>query len=321
MENSPVEALSHQTLYERALGLRHNESGLGSIRTFLAAAAIGGAGFLGLGLGAGDNALHNQVLRTEERVTGGHGTITEIKNLAVPETCFSVFESQIEGVKATSNQTVTLPFIGSFSYTNSASSTFDGNLTNKVCNPMMDLKVVYSNGKANVTLPLNNFTTDVYRSDPTSTPFRHGNGFWMAGRRNIENSENVIPGNKANNVNALIGKLDAYAELSADEISTKVCGPKAWPYLQPMYTKAIKNQLINEASRWQTGKNITANDITINTTGEIKMTNQYEKQLQDMRSGSDGNDISVTLPDLSRVTCPLNDRIDIKPSPAQQGAK
>lgn len=320
MENSPVEAFSHQTLHERAIG-RPNESGLGSIGALLTAATIGGAALFGLGMGAGDYARRNPVLTTHEQVQGGHGTVTYAGNLAIPESCYSVFESDIQDVKATYNQTVKLPFIGTIPTTNSASTTFNGNLTNKVCNPMMDLKVVYSNGKANVTLPLNELTTDVYRTDPLSTPFTHDNGFVMALRRNTENGENVIPGVKANGVNVLYGKLDDYAELSADEISTKVCGPKAWPYLQPLYMKDIKNQLIKEASRWQTGLNITASDITINTIGEIKMTNQYEKQLQDLHSANGGNDINVTIPNLNNVKCVLKiGKYSNQPSSAQQGA-
>lgn len=265
------------------------------------AIAAGGA------LGAGDYALHHPLIKTEVAVSAGKGMLTAVRSLAVPEACYGVYQNDVNGAEATFDTTV--PVFGrNITTTLSASSTFNGNLTSKVCNPSMDLSLSYNKAtnRYKLTLPAGSFHTDVYRTNPTVNAFTRGNGALMALLKNSENTINALPKLQAHMTDGLMGTLDGYAELAADQTSAEACGPKAWDYLKPRYEESLKAQMVSEANRWAPDLKLTEQEIDVEVTGEFHPTNQYDKLLKETKPLAEKNGVSFVLPDPSKLQCTVS---------------
>jgi len=255
-------------------------------------------------LGAGDYAHHHPLTKTEVAVSAGKGMLTAVRSLAVPEACYGVYQNDVTGAKATFDYSFT-PFGLKIPTTLSASSTFNGNLTSKVCNPSMDLSLSYNKAtnRYKLTLPAGSFRTDVYRTNPTVNAFTPDNGALMALTKNAENIINALPELQAHTTDGLMGKLDGYAELAADQTSTEACGPKAWDHLKPLYEKSLKAQMVNEAYRWAPDLKLTEQEIDVEVTGEFHPTNQYDKLLKETKPLAEKNGVNFVLPDPSKLVC------------------
>lgn len=303
MERASTE--QHPILREQFLG---DTAECGSISTKLAMTAgsllLAAAGTLG----AANYARHHPVIETDVTVSAGRGMLTDVRSLAVPESCYGVYQNDVTGATAVFEKKVTLPLLGTVGTTYKASSTFKGNITSKVCNDSMKLSLSYDKAtdKFNLTVPASAFHTDVSRTNPTASALTHDNGALMAIQRNFENDINVLPKLHANKSDDLLGTLDGYAELAADETSAKACGPKAWPYLEPLYKKSLQNQLVAEANRWAPERKLTPEDIVVTVTGEVNFTTQYDKLLIDTKAQAEKHGVTFVLPDPNKLVCTVS---------------
>jgi len=143
----------------------------------------------------------------------------------------------------------------------------------------------------------------VYRTNPTVNAFTPDNGALMALTKNAENIINALPELQAHTTDGLMGKLDGYAELAADQTSTEACGPKAWDHLKPLYEKSLKAQMVNEAYRWAPDLKLTEQEIDVEVTGEFHPTNQYDKLLKETKPLAEKNGVNFVLPDPSKLVC------------------
>ncbi len=304
---STEQASNYSTLREQFFGA---DAERGSISTKLAmtvgsvitAAVVGGS------LGAGEYALHHPLIKTDVTVSAGKGMLTAVKSLARPETCYGVYQNDVTGASAVFEKKVTLPLLGTVGTTYKASSTFNGNITSKVCNDSMEVSLHYNEatGRFQLTVPGSAFHTEVSRTNPTVNAFTHDNGALMMIQRNFENEINVLPKLQANKSDDLLGTLDGYAELAADQTSAEACGPKAWPYLEPLYADGLKQQLVDEAARWDPNLKLTKEKIDVEVTGEFKPTTQYDKLLADTKPQAEKHGVSFALPDPNKLVCTVS---------------
>lgn len=269
---------------------------LGSLIT---AFVVGGS------LGAGEFALQHPLIKTEVAVSSGKGMLTAVKSLARPETCYGVYQNDVTGASAVFEKKVTLPLLGTIGTTYKASSTFNGNITSKVCNDSMEVSLHYTeaSGRFQLTVPGSAFHTEVSRTNPTVNAFTHDNGALMMIQRNFENEINLVPNLRTNKSDNLLGKLDGLAELEADQTSAKACGPKAWTYLEPLYKEGLKQQLVDEATRWDPNLKLTKEKIDVDVTGEFHPTTQYDKLLADTKPLAEKYGVSFALPDPNKLVC------------------
>ncbi|MEO8104960.1 MAG: hypothetical protein ABI602_01345 [Candidatus Saccharibacteria bacterium] len=271
-----------------------------TLGTLVTAAVVGGS------LGAGEFSLQHPLIKTEVAVSAGKGMLTSVRPLA--EACYGVYQNDVTDASAVFEKKVTLPLLGTIGTTYKASSTFNGNITSKVCNDNTEVSLHYdkATGRFQLTVPGSAFHTEVSRTNPTVNAFTHDNGALMMIQRNFENEINVLPKLHANKSDNLLGTLDGYAELAADQTSAEACGPKAWPYLEPLYKEGLKQQLVDEAARWDPNLKLTKEKIDVDVTGEFHPTTQYEKLLADIKPQAEKHGVSFALPDPNKLVCTVS---------------
>jgi len=290
----------HPILREHFLGVDAERGSISTKLAMVAGSAIVAAGFA---LGAGENAIHHPMIKNETDVSAGRGTLTAVKKI-VPEACFGVYEADINGATAKYSKTFKLgPLSIPTSY--SASSTFNGNLTNRVCHDSFSLEKIYdkTTKKYNVTLPGSAFHTDVYRTNPLVNAFTPDNGFLMAKRKDIENDLNSIGNISVHHTDGLMGTLNGLAELAADQTSTEACGHKAWIHLEPMYTDALQGELVADANYWAQQLGLKKSDFNVIYKGKITFTNQYANELKAAKVEADKLGVEMKLPDPAITNC------------------
>lgn len=271
-----------------------------TVGSLVMAMAVGGA------LGAGEYALHHPLIKTDIAVSAGKGTLTDVSTI-VPQACYGVYRDNVNGAKASYNTTI--PLFGiKIPTTLSASSIFNGNITSKVCNDSMSLDLHFdkSTNKYELTVPGSAFHTDVYRTDPTVNAFTSDNGALMALMKNAENDINALPKLEAHKTDGLMGTLNGYAELAADQTSAEACGPKAWLYLEPLYKISLQKQLTAEANRWRPELKLTQDDFRVAVEGDVVFTTQYDKQLTEIKVQAAKHNVTIKLPDPSKLVCTVS---------------
>lgn len=284
------------------------DSERGSMSTKLA--VLAGTLFVAAGavLGAGNYARHNPPIDKTNTISAGKGTVTSVSTFDVAESCIGVYKDRVTDASAEFNMKVTLPWLGKVGTSYSAKSTYNGEQTTEVCNKDMVLNFSYNKdtNKAELQVPGDAFSTTVYRTDPTVNAFTHRNGVLMMIQRNFENEINVLPKLAANKSDDLLGKLDGYAELAADQTSSEACGPKAWLYLEPLYEISLKKRLIGEANRWIPGNKLTLDDVSVSVTGKVNFTNQYADLLAKTKAQAGEHGVTFVLPDPNKLDCTVN---------------
>lgn len=294
------------TLQERFLD---GSSERGSIRSklviVLGSATLTGVVFGSLGLA--EYSLNHPVVQDEVVTSAGKGMLTAVQSLDVPESCYGVYQNDVKGAKATFERKINL-FGKEINTSYSASSTFNGNITSKVCNDSMSLALSYDKptNKYELTVPASAFHTDVYRTNPGVNAFTTDNGALMALQKNVENDINALPKLESHKSDGLMGTLNGYAELAAFKTAAEACGPKAWLYLEPLYKISLQKQLVAEANRWAPEDNLTTDDINVTVTGEVHFTNQYDDQLTKIKSEAEKHGTSFVSPNPNTQVCTVS---------------
>lgn len=279
------------------------ESERGSVRSRFAVTA--GAFVLSAvaagSLGLAHYARLNPAVETVVAVSAGKGTLTYVGELDVPKNCNGVFKTNVKEAKADFEEKL----FGVIPITYKANSVFNGDVTAEVCNPIMSLKFSRdeATGKVQLTVPVDSFSTDVYRTNPTIPAFIHDNGALMAIQKNFENDINLLPKISSNKSDDLMSSLDGFAELAAFQTTAKGCGPKAWLAMEPLYKISLKKQMIAEANRWRPDLKLTQDDIDVMFTGNVSFTTQYEDLMTKIKASAEKHGVKIVLPDPNNLSC------------------
>lgn len=305
-----AEATNEQSLLlrERILGQQSDE---GSLKTSLAltVGAVTLSAALGLAVSMGGYAREHSLTKSTTTVEGGHGEITHIGTLKLPETYYGVMESNVAGIKASRDNKL----FGRFSYGNEATVTLtEGAYTTKIGNQPLDLDYAPGkNGKKlSIAFPLDKLLAVVYPTDPLNgVHLQSDNGLFMAARGNTENIINAIPKLGAHDVNDVYDRLRGTVEFDALRITAEKCAPAGWDYLAPIYYKEVIEHTINQINKLHPGTKLTPEDAEVVPSGIVSFESQYQQQFDDFKTKNTTNGDNFIVSGDSKVSCTVSENV------------
>ncbi len=237
-------------------------------------------------------------------VAGGKGVLEEVYPLK--EECHGGYRSRVEGAKAGINHKFKI-FGATIPTSASASETFNGRVTNDVCNTGIAGKqrINTKTGHVTVTIPPEAFVTKVYQTDPTDpNAFTSDNGLEMALRKNLANLVKTLPGGlDVKGPDQTASWLRGLAVLGAFETASKACGEKAWQFMRDNYADSIADDIVADANRYRPDRPIDRQDVTVHLPETIRFEHQYGDQLRRTEEQLAGKGVTITRVDPASLQC------------------
>jgi hypothetical protein len=272
---------------------------------------VGGA-VVGLVLGFVHNFGPLVETETDISFSAGKGFLESVDATLEPD-CKWQYQNRVEGASASFSFRPRV--LGVPGPTMSMSETFNGEMTNKVCNKKSAVTVKYNPGTKKFTLSLSAkdpFVDTVYRTNPFSDEFDHDNGAVTAILESAGSLINALPeiGSikpSANTGNDLSNYLQGGALLMATETSAHACGPKAWDHAKPLYAKALVDEYYTEAKQLADAKGkkfpYTKDDFIADLPEDIGFVSQYEDLYKNLKALKSSKSLKFHVPSVKDMVC------------------
>lgn len=256
--------------------------------SLLAVGALGTSAVVGVALGGVHSARY--ILEHEATVNQGTGTVTTVYKMPRKD-CYGGYDTGIKGAKAELDGK---KFFG----VGKVSQTFNGSISNIVCNTGVDGQITIDTAKhtAAVTVPPEALTTIVFQTSPDDPNAWTSDFGVLAGvKRNFDTFVKTLPGGiDAKGSDETESKVRGWALSGAYKLSSEQCGAAAGPYVMPIIQSGIKQQVADNSKLYGSTE-IPAENVTVNTPTSVAFRNQYSDQFDKLQKDLESHGVTLTV--------------------------